>query len=149
MLKKQIKILALATALVSGANLYAESDAPAEREDGGGFGGVFAATNDSDHNSIVEYLRAPDGRLRYISTVPTSGRGSGGTVDPLQSQGSLAMSKNRSSLFAINAGSRTISSFLVSPLGLVPVSQTNSAGAEPISLAVHDNLLYVLNTASF
>ena len=65
-----------------------------------------------------------------------------------QSQGSLVLSQDGSFLFAANPGSGTITTFRVVPSGLAFVGETNSGGAEPISIAIHGDLLYVLNTAS-
>src|SRR4029077_1369903 len=80
--------------------------------------------------------------------VTTHGTGSGGIVDPLQSQGSLAFSADRRFLFAVNPGSGTVSSFLSTPSQLFFIGNVGSGGAEPISIAVRGTLLYVLNTAS-
>jgi 6-phosphogluconolactonase len=66
----------------------------------------------------------------------------------LQSQSALAFSADRQHLFAVNPGSRTISSFLSTPSQLFYIGNVNSGGAEPISIAVRGSLLYVLDTAS-
>ena len=52
------------------------------------------------------------------------------------------------SSFAANAGSGTITSFRVVPFGLVFVGEANSGGEGPISIAIHGDLLYVLNIAN-
>ena len=48
-------------------------------------------------------------------------------------------------LFAVNPGSDSISSFRVSGHGLELIDTDPSGGDQPISLTVHDGLLYVLN----
>jgi 6-phosphogluconolactonase len=111
-------------------------------------GAVYAMTNDASDNRILVYSRNSNGALSFQGSVSTQGRGSGGIIDPLQSQGSLVLSQDSSFLFAANPGSGTITTFRVLPFGLAFVSQTDSGGAEPISIAIHGNLLYVLNTAS-
>jgi 6-phosphogluconolactonase len=105
-------------------------------------------TNDASGNRILVYSRNSNGALTFQGSVSTQGRGSGGIIDPLQSQGSLVLSQDGSLLFAANAGSGTITTFRVVPFGLAFVGATDSGGAEPISITIHGNLLYVLNTAS-
>jgi 6-phosphogluconolactonase len=75
----------------------------------------------------------------------TGGRGSGGTTDPLQSQGSLTLSHDHNLLFAINSGSGTISSFHL--LGGLPIlaDQEPTGGAFPVAVAEHNGTVYVLN----
>ena len=52
-------------------------------------------------------------------------------------------------LFAVNAGSNTISAFHVAANGsLTLAGQTSSDGVFPFSLTMHGNELYVLNTDS-
>jgi 6-phosphogluconolactonase len=111
-------------------------------------GAVYAMTNDASDNRILVYSRNSNGALSFQGSVSTQGRGSGGIIDPLQSQGSLVLSQDSSFLFAANPGSGTITTFRVLPFGLAFVSQADSGGAEPISIAIHGNLLYVLNTGS-
>src|SRR5512133_3250587 len=78
-----------------------------------GGGAVFVMTNAADNNEIISFTRGADGSLVDRHEFATGGRGSGGTVDPLQSQGSLVMSEDRSLLFAVNAGSGDITVFRV------------------------------------
>lgn len=111
-------------------------------------GAVFVMTNDATSNEVISYVRAPDGQLFIGDRYATGGRGSGGTGDPLQSQGSLTLSQDHSFLFAANAGSGTISVFRVRGASLKLVDQANSGGSEPLSIAQNGNLLYVLNGAA-
>ena len=110
-------------------------------------GFVYVQTNGVDGNQIVVYRRADDGTLSYQDKVSTGGRGSGGGLDPLQSQSSLVLSDDQRFLFSVNAGSGTITSFATSPSGLVRVDQEPSGGAFPTSIAVHGDLLYALNAS--
>jgi 6-phosphogluconolactonase len=75
----------------------------------------------------------------------TGGRGSGGTTDPLGSQGSLSLSADHSFLFAVNAGSGDISVFRVHGATLVLLERVPCGGAEPVAVAQHGNLVYVVN----
>ena len=111
-------------------------------------GAVYTMTNDASQNSILVYSRNSNGLLTFRGPVSTHGRGSGGMLDPLQSQGSLVLSQDGSFLFAANPGSGTIATFRVVPSGLAFIGEADSGGAEPISIAIHGDLLYVLNTAS-
>lgn len=110
-------------------------------------GAVFVATNSERGNSVIMYERAPNGRLRRVGRYPTGGRGEGGVNDPLQAQNSLVLNADHSYLLAANAGSGEISVFKVNQYGLALVSVTPSGGGNPISVAIHDDLVYVLNAA--
>lgn len=112
----------------------------------GGMGAVYTMTNAAGGNAVVAYRRAANGTLTYQGLFPTGGRGSGGTIDPLQSQSSLRLSEDDRWLFAVNAGSGEISVFAVRSFGLILTDKTPSGGALPNSLAVYKNLLYVLNS---
>jgi 6-phosphogluconolactonase len=111
----------------------------------GSGGTVFVMTNDAAKNEVLAYQRLLDGRLTLKERFATGGRGSGGTTDPLQSQGSLILSQDHNQLFAINSGSGTISSFrLVAGLPIL-VDQEPTGGSEPVAAAEHNGTVYVLN----
>lgn len=106
---------------------------------------VFVMTNDTVKNEVLAYQRQRDNSFALRGSFATGGRGSGGTTDPLQSQGSLTLSGNHNLLFAVNAGSGTISSFHL--LGGLPilVDQETTGGAFPVAVAEHNGTVYVLN----
>jgi 6-phosphogluconolactonase len=108
---------------------------------------VFVMTNDADSNEVIAYERAQNGTLNSPHKYQTGGRGSGGTVDPLGSQGSLTLSDDGSYLLAANAGSGSVSVFRVLGSRLVLTDRTPSGGSEPNAVAQHGKLVYVLNTA--
>ena len=108
---------------------------------------VFVMTNDADANEVVAYERTPVGTLQSAHKYATGGRGSGGTVDPLGSQGSLTLSEDGSMLFATNAGSGNVSVFRVFGSRLVLSDRAPTGGSEPNAVAQHGKLVYVLNTA--
>ena len=118
----------------------------AQDADSDNAGAVFVMTNAADRNEIIAYDRSANGTLREGSTFDTGGRGSGGLVDPLESQGSLILNQNHSLLFAVNAGSGNVSVFRVDRSRLSLVDVVHSGGTEPNALAQHGDLLYVLNT---
>jgi 6-phosphogluconolactonase len=107
---------------------------------------VFIMTNAADRNQVISYKRAAAGSLRAPRKFATGGRGSGGNNDPLESQGSLTLSQDHSLLFAVNAGSGTISVFQVHGADLSLADKQPSQGAEPNAIAEHRHLVYVLNT---
>ena len=109
-------------------------------------GAVFVMTNSTEGNEVIAFKRAADGTLQEGSRFATGGRGSGGNTDPLESQGSLTLSRDRSLLFAVNAGSGEVSVFQVGRSTLSLLDKVNSGGSEPNAVAQHGNLVYVLNT---
>lgn len=109
-------------------------------------GAVFVMTNAAANNQIESFTRSEDGAINRSGTFDTGGNGSGGTIDPLHSQGSLQLSHNHRLLFAVNAGSGTVSSFAVRGADLDRIDTQSSGGALPTALAQIDDLLYVLNS---
>jgi 6-phosphogluconolactonase len=107
----------------------------------GGRGAVYTLTNLSTGNAVAIFRRAPNGTLTSVGTVPTGGAGTGAG---LGSQGAVALSEDGAWLYAVNAGSNDVSIFRVGR-GLTLTSRFASGGTTPISLTVHDHLLYVLN----
>jgi 6-phosphogluconolactonase (cycloisomerase 2 family) len=105
-------------------------------------------TNNADANQVVAFQRDPDGTLHNPQSYGTDGRGSGGTVDPLASQGSLTLSTDGAWLFAVNAGSGSVSVFRVNGAKLELTDRVATEGSEPNSVAQFGSLVYVLNTAA-
>ena len=67
------------------------------------------------------------------------------SVDHLASQGSLTYDHRHGLLYAVNAGSNSVSVFAVIRDRLSLRQILPSGGSFPVSVAVHDNLVYVLN----
>jgi 6-phosphogluconolactonase len=107
-----------------------------------GAGALFTMDNAAAGNHVLAYSRAADGSLSFLGEFATGGNGSGGG---LGNQGALILSRSGRWLFACNAGSDEISVFRVAPDGLQLTDKVASGGRRPISLALHGNLLYVLN----
>jgi 6-phosphogluconolactonase len=103
---------------------------------------VYVLTNAAAGNAVAIFDRSADGALHAAGTVATGGLGTGAG---LGSQGALVLSENGRWLFAVNAGSNDISAFDVRGGDLRLVSRIAAGGERPISLTVHDDLLYVLN----
>lgn len=110
-------------------------------------------------NQVVAYSRGTDGSLVQIGVYDTGGvgeniRNSG--ANPLASQDPLIVSKDQRFVFAVNAGSESISSFVINQddYSLTPadlnVSTSGASGAQnPVSLTIFEDILYVVNTGNF
>jgi hypothetical protein len=143
-----MRFIALFAALVAAASAFAATggasaaDAPA--------GVVFVQTNELSGNAIVVYDRGTDGRLTRAGTFPTGGNGGvaapGTESDPLASQGSLVYDAPHRLLFAVNAGSNSVSTFVAHGERLALRGTVSSGGHFPASIAVHGDLVYVLNS---
>ncbi len=107
---------------------------------------LFAMSN-AVQNTISVFSRDDEGRLTFLGSTPTGGAGTGVMqVDPLTSQGALALGLKGRVLFAVNAGSNTISALCVRDDGtLTLIDQVSSKGVMPNALAVIGGLLYVSN----
>ncbi|HEX5323565.1 MAG TPA: beta-propeller fold lactonase family protein [Capsulimonadaceae bacterium] len=109
-------------------------------------GAVYVADNGIQKNSILAYQRATDGTLTFVHAYATGGRGSGGTIDPLQSQNSVLLSPDHRWLFVANSGSGDISVFKVHADATLKLADVKpSGGGFPVSLAMYGDWLYVLN----
>lgn len=111
---------------------------------------VFTMTNAAGGNEVIVYDRAEDGSLQRFATFPTGGQGSGPPeqfpLDPFGSQDSVILSEDGRILYVVNAGSNSISSFEVASDGTLSLMGTvDSGGTFPLSLTMHEDLLYVLN----
>jgi len=114
-------------------------------------GVVYAMTNASSGNQILVFFRDRNGQLDPVPQATVSTGGLGGSVsapvDPLGSQNSLVYDADVDLLFAVNAGDNTVAAFRTGPAGLSLHLQAlvPSGGYIPVSLAVSENHLYVLN----
>ena len=134
-------IAAMATALLGAPAVLANAGE-------GGHHAVFVQTNDPNGNSIAAYSQNENGTLTYAATYATGGNGgraAGAVVDPLASQSSLVYDSAQHLLLAPNAGSNTVSVFRVRGDRLRLEQVVASGGPFPASIAVHDNLAFVLD----
>jgi hypothetical protein len=138
-------LVAAATSLVLGQTSLATAAPPS----GPPFGQsptVFVQTNNPAGNQVIVFAQQPNGQLSQEETVSTGGLGAGSAgANNLASEGSLTYDPEHHLLFAVNAGSDTIS--VLSVYGrIVRLDQVLSSGGEfPNSIAVHGNVAYVLN----
>jgi 6-phosphogluconolactonase (cycloisomerase 2 family) len=124
---------------------FAATPTSASVENGGA---VFVQTDDLDHNSVVAFTRAADGHLTRVGEIRTGGRGGveqGVPLDALASQDSLTYDAAHHLLFAVNAGSNTVTSFRVTGSHLSRLQTVRSGGVFPVSVSAGHGNLYVLN----
>ncbi|MEO6593507.1 MAG: beta-propeller fold lactonase family protein, partial [Planctomycetota bacterium] len=110
------------------------------------FGTVYTLSNATASNSVTVTLRLPNGGLLPFAEFSTAGTGTGGG---LGSQGALAASDDGRVLLATNPGSDQVSVFRVFfGLFMLRTDVEASGGTRPTSVALHGNLVYVLNAGS-
>jgi DNA-binding beta-propeller fold protein YncE len=109
---------------------------------------VFAQNDNTAGNQVVAYDRSPSGALTQLGIYDTGGLGGeleGSVVDHLASQGGLTYDRQDGLLYAVNAGSNTISVFAVLGEHLALRQVLGSGGTFPVSITAHAGLVYVLN----
>lgn len=106
---------------------------------------VFIASNAAAGNSVLIYQRSANGNLAAAGEVATGGLGSGGG---LGNQGGVASTDSGRTLLVVNAGSNDVSVLRVRNGGLALTDRLPSGGTQPVSVAVHDDMVYVLNAGS-
>jgi len=114
--------------------------------DGHRTGAVFVQTDNLAGNTIVRYNRTSEGKLTPAGSYQTGGKGGqldGSQVDHLASEGSLV--RHGDHLYAVNAGSNTVTSFKITGAGLVRDQVINSGGEFPVSIAASGHTVFVLN----
>jgi 6-phosphogluconolactonase len=119
-------------------------------------GRVYTETNSPKQNQVLIFNRFANGHLQFYKAVATKGKG-GQQLQPgcaptcpfLDTQGEVALSPNGKLLFAVNAGSDSVSSFRVTTTGLQLADVHSSGGKFPNSLSVHGNLVYILDSGIF
>jgi len=107
-------------------------------------GSVYIMTNSASGDQVIAYSRAPDGTLTWQANYATNGLGITGLTG--SNQGGLVLSEDGRWLIVVNAGSNDISVFSVNHKGLTLTDKASSQGTMPISVTVHGNVVYVLNT---
>lgn len=106
--------------------------------------GLYTLSNDTAANQVWSYLRAPDGSISRTGSFDTGGKGDGSIV--AASQDALVFDDRVQRLFAANVGDNTISMLAIDGAGtLSSLSTVASGGIRPVSIAVHDDTVYVLN----
>ncbi|MEU8922401.1 beta-propeller fold lactonase family protein [Kitasatospora sp. NPDC048545] len=139
---------ALATAALGAPAASAAPHGGGQGRPDGGHHAVFVQNDNPAGNQVIAYRRADDGRLTPAATYDTHGLGGqldGSVADHLASQGSLTYDPRHALLYAVNAGSDTVTVFSVDGDRLTLRQVVDSGGRFPVSVAVHDDVVYVLN----
>jgi 6-phosphogluconolactonase len=113
-------------------------------------GHLYVNDNTAGVNTIAGFERHADGALTPIPGSPFSAGGAG-TGQSIGSQGALQLSADGRYLVAVDAGSNEISVLRIrhdGGLTLVEGGVLPSGGVEPVSIAVHDRLVYVANAGA-
>lgn len=128
-----VRVMALVLALSGGliGNVFADQKGQM----------VYTMSNASSGNAVLAFEQRGD-TLVPAGTFSTQGAGSGGG---LGNQGALVLSEDGETLFVVNAGSNEVSVFRVHDNGLTLADKVSSGGVRPISIAVHEDRVYVLN----
>jgi 6-phosphogluconolactonase len=109
-------------------------------------GHVYVNDNTARANTIAAFDRHADGSLSTVPGSPFATGGAGlGTI--MGSQGALQETSDGKYLLAVNAGDSTISVLAIADDGTLTAAgdPVASGGATPLSIAVHDNHVYVAN----
>jgi hypothetical protein len=103
-------------------------------------GVVCTMTNAVSGNQLFLYKRMSNGSIMFFDSLKTGGYGTGAG---LGSQGSIA--KWQAYIYVCNAGSNEITVFKYDGSTLIWLYKVSSHGITPVSLTVHNGLLYALN----
>jgi 6-phosphogluconolactonase (cycloisomerase 2 family) len=106
-------------------------------------GAVFTQTNDPAGNTVQRFDRAADGTLEPAGTFATGGAGLAALGGR---QGAVELSDDESRLYAVNAGTDSITAFRVTDGGLAAAATVPSGGVAPTSVDERAGRLYVLNS---
>lgn len=146
----RIGALAVALAIASIGSLVTIIPALARPLSSPIVGHVYVDDNTAGTNTIAGFDRHADGSLSPLPGSSFSAGGAGtGTI--LGSQGPLQITSDGRYVLAVDAGSNQISVLRIGrdgALHLVEDSLIGSGGIEPISIAVHDRLVYVANSGN-
>ncbi|MFE2747437.1 lactonase family protein [Streptomyces scopuliridis] len=109
---------------------------------------VFVQNDRVEGNQVIAYRRDADGSLHRRTVYGTGGKGGvlgGSVVDHLASQGSLTYDAHHKLLYAVNAGSNTVTVFSVEGDKLHRKQVIDSGGEFPVSVTAHEDRVFVLN----
>jgi len=121
-------------------------------------GTVFSMTNEPA-NRLVAYPRNSDGTIGAPVYYNTSGLGTGlspltqplGPQNPFDTQHAVIRNNAGTRVYCVNAGSNSVSAFVVDQTGNVALARVYDSGGEyPTTLAIspNDQTLYVVNTGA-
>jgi 6-phosphogluconolactonase (cycloisomerase 2 family) len=122
--------------------------APARHDRAGASHALFVQTDETSGNHVAAYRQNADGSLTYEHTYATGGNGGvlpTSVIDHTASQDSVTYDGRHHLLYVVNAGSNTVSVFGVDGTDLHLRQVIASGGTFPVSIAVHGDVVYVLN----
>ena len=101
------------------------------------------ATAAQGGNAVLAFRAGADGALMPTGSFSTGGDG---TAMSLGSQGAIGASGDGRYLVAVNAGSNSLSAFMIGPRGNLRLLDTvASGGTMPVSMTLRGKLVYALN----
>jgi len=106
-------------------------------------GALYTQTNDPAGNVVQAFDRDAGGELSAAGTFSTGGAGLASLGGR---QGAVELSDDESAVYAVNAGSNTVSAFGVTREGLALEDVAGSGGSAPASVDEHHGRVYVLNS---
>jgi 6-phosphogluconolactonase len=137
----------IAAAGLSALAAGAVASVPVTASEGGHATHVYVNDNTAGTNTIAAFDRHSNGALTPLRGSPFAAGGAGtGTI--VGSQGALQATEDGRYLLAVDAGSSQISALRIrgdGSLSRVQGSPVWSGGIEPVSIAVHHDLVYVAN----
>jgi len=111
-------------------------------------GHLYVNDNTAGANTIAGFDRHADGSLTPLPGSPFAAGGSGSGA-AVASQGSLQQSADGRFLLATDQGSNQVSVLRIRPDGSLKLVDTAAShGVQPVSVAVHDRLVYVANAGN-
>jgi 6-phosphogluconolactonase len=110
-----------------------------------GGGSLYTQTNDPAGNTVQKFNRAADGSLTPAGTFGTGGVGLAGLGGR---QGAVELSEDGRTLYAVNAGSDSVSAFRVGHRAPKLLGSVPSGGTAPVSIDEHGGRVYVLNSGA-
>jgi hypothetical protein len=117
---------------------------------------VYSISNAAPKNTLIKFVQRGNGTLKKVQTIKTGGSGGLAPQPGCEPPGGCPMLDTQSEVvvwkrlvFAVNAGSDSITSFIEKKNGkLKRVDVQSSGGDFPNSIAVKRGVLYVLNSHS-
>jgi 6-phosphogluconolactonase len=129
--------------LLAGGVVAAAMAGPAAAGAMASAGALYTQSNAPGGNAVQMFDRAADGTLSPGRSFPTGGAGLatlGGR------QGAVELSDDERFVFAVNAGSNTVTTFRVTGDGLENAGSVPSGGVAPTSVDERSGRVYVLNS---
>jgi 6-phosphogluconolactonase len=133
--RRRLLLAAVATLVVIAGPAAANAMASA--------GAVYTQTNNPAGNTVQKFDRYADGSLSPAGTFATGGNGLAGLGGR---QGAVELSDDEAYVYAVNAGSDSVTVFRVTDAGLEVSGTVGSGGVAPASIDEREGIVYVLNS---